>query len=249
MLSMTGGPDLSTHDAGNEYFTWWNNSGQKTIAAVTTATTIWSVGSAELTVRDSAGNIVPPIKVVPQHHPGFRYYRLSQVSDDLFDAYRNMYLALELLLSTRYPKKGGEEKWLKDSLTKVDKDLNLARFSPAGHSDPIKYFVSEIYNNARLPLFHAKNGWRYFIPQASDQERDKIISSLRLLTLIVRCMAAAWYNIHVRGGMVSEEILYGGLQELLSSAEFVLSSDAYANADDAIRASTSIGTENRNKPF
>jgi hypothetical protein len=40
---------------------------------------------------------------MPEHHIGFRFFRLAQVTDDLYDAYRNMYLAFEVLLSSRVP--------------------------------------------------------------------------------------------------------------------------------------------------
>jgi hypothetical protein len=101
---MTGRADLATKDAQEEYIAWWDESGKKTVAYATTVTFSFSVGSVELTAHDANGNIIPPNIIVPQHHLGFRFYRLAQVSDDLFDAFRNMYLAFEALLSSHYPK-------------------------------------------------------------------------------------------------------------------------------------------------
>jgi hypothetical protein len=95
---MTGRADLATRDANEEYVVWWTDDGNSTITYASTVTFTVSVGPVELTVCDAAGNIVPQKIVVPQHHLGFRFFRLAQVSDDLFDAYRNMYLAFELFL-------------------------------------------------------------------------------------------------------------------------------------------------------
>jgi hypothetical protein len=60
-------------------------------------------------VRDKKGNVVSPVLSPPRHHIAFRFFRLAQTSDDLFDAYRNMYLAFEALLSTKHPKPAAEE--------------------------------------------------------------------------------------------------------------------------------------------
>src|SRR5664279_4158410 len=60
---------------------------------------------ADTEVRDAQGNIIPPPPRSTFWHESFRYYRLSQTTDDLFDAYRNVYLALESVLSTISPQK------------------------------------------------------------------------------------------------------------------------------------------------
>jgi hypothetical protein len=126
MLSMSGRADLATRDAPDEYLAWWRDIGKNVIAVVSTATSAFSVGPLTIEVRDATGQVVPPTPLAPQHHLGFRFYRLSQVSDDLFDAFRNMYLAFELLLSAKYPKgKEREIDWLRASLASAAADLIL----------------------------------------------------------------------------------------------------------------------------
>jgi hypothetical protein len=87
---MTGGADLATRDAADEYFAWWQQGGTKVISITSTATLRWSIGPINIEVRDASGNVVAPTVVVPRHHLGFRFFRLAQVTDDLFDAFRNM---------------------------------------------------------------------------------------------------------------------------------------------------------------
>ncbi|MFC2032443.1 hypothetical protein ACFLUS_03655 [Chloroflexota bacterium] len=56
-------------------------------------------------VRDKDGNIKPHAPIPePTWTRAFRYYRLSQVSQDMFEAYRNLFLALEALLNKIRPK-------------------------------------------------------------------------------------------------------------------------------------------------
>lgn len=102
--SMLGGSDLQVKDTVDEYICWWKEGNKRVASLTSTATFSARVGNVQLVVRDAQGNVVPPVQVVPQHHIGFRFFRLAQVSDDLYDAFRNMYLAFESLLSTRHPK-------------------------------------------------------------------------------------------------------------------------------------------------
>lgn len=132
VMSMTGRGDLVTRDGDNEFIVWWSLSGKRSIALITTVTFSMSVGPISLTVKDANGNVVPPKPVVPKHHIGFRFYRLSQVSDDLYDAYRNMYLAFESLLSSHFPKTQRREiDWLRQSLSLSASDLGLTGLVPS----------------------------------------------------------------------------------------------------------------------
>lgn len=231
ILSMTGGADLATRDAANEYLAWWKAKDETIVSIVSTATFSFSVGPITLEVRDAAGNLVPPTPVIPLHHLGFRYYRLSQVSDDLFDAFRNMYLAFELLLSTKYPK--GREReidWLRASLIAAADDLNLPAL--AAGPNPIDYIISVVYNNARLPLFHAKDGRTYFVPVTSGQDRKAVSAALQLLTPIVIRMADVWHQTRRGGGGVNLKLVEEGNKNLFANASFIVSSEPAADIKD-----------------
>ena len=97
-------------------------------------------------------------KELPQWHHTFRFYRLAESSDDIFDAYRNLFLAFELLLSEFFsPEQGeGEEAWLRRALNAASKEVDLTQFVPNGHRKPSSYIVGTQYTDTRCRLFHAK---------------------------------------------------------------------------------------------
>lgn len=224
VLSMTGRGDLVTREAEDEYFVWWATTNERVFALVTTATFSIKVGSVSPTVKDAQGNVVPPTPVIPRHHIGFRFFRLSQASDDLYDAYRNMYLAFESLLSSRYPKtKGLEINWLRQSLTVASTDLSLAGVVPAGTPDIISHVLSIIYEGARLPLFHAKDGKAYFAPVHNASDREEVVKALTMLTHIVTRMADKWHSARRISGWVNLKIFEEQNRSLFSGASFFLS--------------------------
>jgi hypothetical protein len=77
---------------------------------------------------DAQGNVQPdPPYTPPQHHYAYRYFRFSQLAQNVFDGYRNMFLALEALLDYVEPKlpTEGETDWLKRALvTAQSRGLN-----------------------------------------------------------------------------------------------------------------------------
>ncbi len=198
-----------------QYLLWWQASGRNTIALVSTSTYSEKV---TCTVQDAQGNVVPPATPTPEYHIGFRFYRLSQVSDDLYDAYRNMYLALESLLSSKYPKQTGERKWLLQSLTSASSDLFLSNLVPPETSNnAVEEIIRHIYDEARLPLFHAKVGERHFAPVNSASEREKVADALELLTPIVLRMANTWFSARRPRRWMNPQSFVEGRQRLMSS--------------------------------
>lgn len=237
VLSMTGRGDLVTREAETDYFVWWATSTERSLALVTTATFSIKLGSFSLTVRDSQGNVVPPTPVIPRHHIGFRFFRLSQASDDLYDAYRNMYLAFESLLSSRYPKtKGLEIDWLRQSLAAASTDLSLASVVPAGTPDTISHVLNVIYEGARLPLFHAKDGRNYFAPVHNTSDRQEVVKALTMLTHIVTRMADTWYAARRISGWVNLKIFEEQNRSLFSDASFVFSDNPKFTLQDDLNS-------------
>jgi hypothetical protein len=114
---------------------------------------------ASVEVRDKDGNIkpLPPIPE-PSWTWAFRYYRLSQASQDIFEAYRNLFLSLEALLHSVCPHLPGEGErtWLKKALSKASTKVPLARHVPMNITDPIDYLLQSQYEDIRCRLFHAK---------------------------------------------------------------------------------------------
>jgi hypothetical protein len=112
-------------------------------------------------------------------HESFRYFRLSQITDDLFDAYRNAYLALESVLSSIAPQPTNpagkvterEGDWFKRALIEADKIVPLASVVPSGIADPVQRLFDELYVNMRSAMSHAKSGRR--VREHSSERRRR----------------------------------------------------------------------------
>ncbi|MFM9966020.1 MAG: hypothetical protein ACKV2Q_32970 [Planctomycetaceae bacterium] len=157
---------IGTHRVEREYLTWTraNDGYQLTIAD--TAHIPWSIsGQGTVTHARAGAPSVPATTQIP-HHASFRFYRLSQLTEDLFDAYRNAYLALECLVSDISPKVSSESEvnWLKRVLSGP-----LSAGVSVGMS--VDATVDELYGWGRLPLFHAKTGKSFYSPQGEERER------------------------------------------------------------------------------
>lgn len=182
ILSITGQSDLGTRDSIDENLVWWSSNDKITLRVTDT-------GSSNLNLNATGfvGHGVASVEIpftYPIYHEAYRYFRLSQITDDLFDAYRNMYLAFELLVSSSTPKASGESepKWLKRYLQTINRDILTSTF--VGSSDPIQKFIDEIYTTARCNLFHAKDGENFFSPHGEIQNRQSVVKALGKLTRI-----------------------------------------------------------------
>jgi hypothetical protein len=172
---------------GNEQYITWEKAGDS--YAVTIAETcrmpfaIAACASSNGAPREAAA--------IPPHHPSFRFYRRAILSNDLHDAFRNAYLALECVVSDESPKRENESEvtWLK----RVLNDSLLAGL-PGGID--IDAFVNRIYQQSRLPLFHAKTGRSFYLP--NGPERDEIIQAFELLNLVLAGIYR--YKCHIGAG-------------------------------------------------
>jgi hypothetical protein len=194
---------LTTRRAEFEFVLWWKSEGQTHLRFVDTLLTSWH---DELTFDMGDGRPVPPIQF-PTHHPSFRFFRLSQLTDDLFDSYRNAYLALELLVNELVPRKKkpreGERDWLCRAFSG-----ELQGSVPDGL--PVQEFVDILYVRARLPLFHAKEA--YFLPEDSPAEREGIRRSLTVgLQTVMNLFKRVSQHTHPGGSRKSREVRYAGV--------------------------------------
>jgi len=241
IASILGDLDTIIQDAEDEHVLWWTEPDGLVVRLVSTVTMQMGVGRVTVQIKDSEGNIIPPAPIHPRHHPGFRYYRLAQSTDDLYDAYRNMYLAFEALLSSRYPKmkKGQENRknteserdWLERGLNAADAELLLKNVVPKTQ-DVVQEILGKIYVDARLPLFHAKNGEKVYNPHDSPSERKVVSEALKSLTQIVVVMANKWFDIRRVGGAVALAWVYENASNLLKKSK-MLASDDDSPADPA----------------
>ena len=185
---MRGGNNLVIKAFDDDHLTWWIDAGGVAIRIVSLAPVRIDVPPVTVTVTDSAGNVVTQPAAVVMWHESFRYFRLSQTTDDLFDAYRNAYLALESVLSSIAPQQmkptgkvgEGEGEWFRRALGEADKILPLGPFALSGSLDPVQDLFDELYVKMRSAMSHAKSGRPVLLPQ-DESERADVTASLRRL--------------------------------------------------------------------
>lgn len=111
---------------------------------------------------DAQGHVMDPPPSPPAvWHPALRFYRQSQTSRGLYEAYRLLWLGFESLLNSVCPKQKAEREigWVTRAFTQLEKQLDLGTFVPSQKgSDPVPFLVGTLYEFARHRLFHAKGG-------------------------------------------------------------------------------------------
>lgn len=107
--------------------------------------------------RDMNGNLIPPKSPISDYKPSVRYFRMSQLSESLLDAYRYLYLAVESALNDFHPKKSkqGEKEWIGTAVILANsKSKNPLLYEKYTGID--EYFKNYHYEQFRLKLFHSK---------------------------------------------------------------------------------------------
>jgi hypothetical protein len=120
---------------------------------------------------------------LPTWHEAFRYFRYSQLRDDLYAAYREAFLAVESLLSSYSPKSKGESetKWhLRTNRLLEANGLDFSQINGTTSTDPVAEFVSVQFNAHRCSHFHAKVGSDHFLPGVLS-DRHLVTDSLEKL--------------------------------------------------------------------
>lgn len=166
--------------------------GVHTLMEIDSPTLAWSRASGRLVLRTTTfvhaamGMTIggPPNPGPTDWHQSMRYFRLSQTTTDLFDAFRNLYLALESILDKLEPFKlkpngrpaEGEGVWLRRALGAAERRLlqhnsalKLGRYlNPSsqmtGHQ-AIDGIMGDLYERVRTNVFHAKNSRPVAVPQ------------------------------------------------------------------------------------
>ena len=192
IYSVRNGIDRSIPSAHDEHLIWWKKKGRRTIRITETISSRARM-NATLTVTNSDGAIrlAPPVNT--SLNPAFRYFRSAQITNNLVDAYRNMYLAFESLLTSRYGgpqhdsstgRVEGETKWLRHVLPDLNREIPLQPYVQQRAKDPVEAFFKEQYEAKRCALFHAKLGRGAILP-GSFSERTTVAVALNQLGQLV----------------------------------------------------------------
>jgi len=230
LIAAQGGQALTIEGAETGHIVWWT----ETRGIVLRDTAIRDLGfsfSATAEVRDAAGNLVtqPAPPPVPWH-PSFRYFRISQTTGDLFDAYRNLYLAVESLLSTVVPIRlnaaggpaEGEGGWLRRALSQIHPTtVNLANYAVAGAANPVDAVYNDLYAGTRTQLFHSKAGRPILLPHTLSG-RENVLASLERLGRLYVDLARSALSLQRGSGVMT----YAGFRAATTfAAELFLSDD------------------------
>jgi hypothetical protein len=111
-MSATGKTHSAIDGPTDDSIVWWPDGvSGRALMRITSVITSGFNMTATAVVTDPAGNVVqPPAPPAPIVHDVLRFMRMCKTSDDLYDAYRNLFLAFECLLSSiRAPQQGEGE--------------------------------------------------------------------------------------------------------------------------------------------
>jgi hypothetical protein len=166
---------------------------------------------------DAAGNVQPdPPYTPPQHHYAYRYFRFSQVAQNVFDAYRNMFLALEALLDYVEPKLSneGETDWLKRALLKAQsRGLNLSAFAKQSSMTPVGDFLDAHYSAVRCAAFHSKSSSGHVLLPGGLSDDSAVLQQLLAVQELVETLLKSEFSTR----LMSSGFFPSGFEELLSN--------------------------------
>lgn len=225
-LSFAGQADLAVQDPGREHFVWFDAGEDKCLRVLTTAGFGVAI-SASAEVRDPDGSIRETSdRGLPPWHPSFRYFRLSQTTDHLFAAYRNQWLACELLLSDKFPLKNAEREkdWLDRVIPDLTGSMDLERYVENPEDDPAGNFIREHYVDTRLRLFHSKEGEPRLLPHEAG-DRSHVEEALERLSRFYIDLCNHLLDVTRPAGAMTHEGFEAMTSTLRSGGHVIVSSD------------------------
>lgn len=181
LLCLRGTAKLSIGHAWTEHIVWWHEDSTSVVRLFGSPTTNWKVGPVTVT---GGTPVIPP---APEWHESTRYYRLSQLSEDLFDSFRNIYLAIESILDAIAPqsRSEGEGQWFRRALGAAGKLVDLSPLVPDG-ADPVAALYDDLYVGTRNLVFHAKGTRAYHLPHSGTERLAVADTNRRAVALYLR---------------------------------------------------------------
>ncbi|WP_150007452.1 hypothetical protein [Iodidimonas nitroreducens] len=160
-----------------EYCIWWKGEDGIVLRSVSTMRFAPQM-HFKVEILDPDGNRRTQQKPTLSWHPSLAYFRRAQAATDLHEAYRNLFLALEALLSEVCPwsRGDGERRWLQAALKHVVEGygLDMRKYITRLRGNPYRQFIKEQYSVRRCALFHAKLSERPIIP-GDIKDREELV--------------------------------------------------------------------------
>lgn len=131
--------------------------------------------------------------------PGFRFFRMGQTSHDPFTAFRDTYLAVEHMLSAKYPRRRKPKREPEaDWFARAVREFNASRPQIGGKTWledlELDEFVKDVLDAYRNPTFHAKDDEKYLLPgdPAADRRLNSALEPLTRLFLELAAEPLRW---------------------------------------------------------
>jgi hypothetical protein len=250
-MSVTGRGDCAIRDPSDDCLVWWPDKERRGIIL-----RCRMIQNAELparahitaTVTNPDGTVTPPpAPQTPMAREAYRFIRMARTSDDLYDSYRNMFLAFECLLSDIRPprqittrrgwgclrwgpattKWESETQWFKAALTEAHELVPLDTLTkPAEQTNHVKWVMNHMYDRQRSALMHAKQnrGKDYLLPQ-DHIARAELTASLGRLWSYISNLVRVLYKVSRSGVDFSAYAMAPLALKLLGDSVVVVSDD------------------------
>lgn len=232
ILSFENAKNIEIGAPGRSHILLFKRDSQVVIERMFTAKSPMS-STVAVTHHTHDGQIIPPPPSPPaKWMPALRFYRLSQVSRSAHEAYRNLWLGLEALLSTAVPKARREREgdWLNRSLSEFTNVLVHHPASPDS-SKVVNDFIQTHYHGIRCNLFHAKDNLPSLMP--SIRTAEEVLDAYAELVSIWRAIATQVGALRSTGcGIITYQGFEYLMAQLFSQVAF------HATEDDAVPTET-----------
>ncbi|MGE8454142.1 MAG: hypothetical protein ACN6OP_26755 [Pseudomonadales bacterium] len=213
LRSVQSNQHLALATPGDDFITLYKSSARQILLFATTTTRNISVLSATTIMRTDGTIERPESQRGPVWNRAFRYYRLSQLAADPYDAYRNLYLAFETLMEQLFPRFQNERegKWVRRCFTNLHQQHDLKAFAPAGHKAPSEFLFGTLYESIRCNLFHSSSA-KTILPYY-ETDSSKLLSAYQILLSIWRTVSAN----HLRTSVNGDVITYRGFATMMAA--------------------------------
>lgn len=228
-MSVRGQVDCAIRDAPDDCLVWWLDPASGGVVMRCRAIQTFGLTlSFTAEVKDKDGNVKSPPPPPPAVADDvFRFVRMCRTSDDLFDAYRNLFLAFESILSVIRPRRQvpakqprnrrwwcwhrgpapsiamqweSERTWFMDALDEAQKLVPLDGLTPSNVTNHKKWIYKWMYSAERSALMHAKRGSNYLLPHDAASRAELVDSLGRLWGYIADLIEKQFGVRGMRGG-------------------------------------------------
>lgn len=203
-LSLRGIQNSSVKVPFGHYFSWQLINGGYSLKLTKS-----SISQCSSTVGDIS-------KLEVEHyHEGFRFFRFAQIAHDLYDSYRNLWLAFESLITTYTPRNKNESElsWYSRALGELEQKAKDNDLHNLLQKKSIEMLMRELYKDTRSLLFHSKDGEIKLIPHKIE-EYERVKLSLTELTIIVSAILKHHHSIRSKSSWMNPDLFIDGYKDL-----------------------------------